>query len=151
MSANQHIITGGLHLTTKVSSSATYDTLTVCIGVIYCLSILFIQLITEIASWLLQRNNNSLAKSLATNHSPKKKGVNSTLSKSLTEEHHQSRTSEMSTATSKESCVASGLHKETTTVLKNTTNLQDGTLSLTLKTSKSKCLIQSRTRPAEMK
>ena len=32
----------------------TYDTLIVCIGVVYCLSILFIQLITEITSWLLR-------------------------------------------------------------------------------------------------
>ena len=124
-------------MTSKAKSIDTYDTLTVCIGVIYCLSILFIQLITEIASWLLRRNNSSLPKPLAMNPSPKKKGVNSTLPKSPTQERQQSRTTEISTAISTESCVASGLHKEPTTVLKTTTNLQDGTMSQTLKTSKS--------------
>ena len=119
----------------------TYDTLTVCIGVVYCLSILFIQLITEITSWLLQRNNNSSAKPLATNHSPKKKGVHSTQPMSTIDTPQQKTQrcplAEAPIATSAAPCVATGSLPEATTLSKRSLASKDGMMSQTLKTSKS--------------
>lgn len=119
----------------------TYDTLTVCIGVVYCLSILFIQLITEITSWLLQRNNSSSAKLLATNHSPKRKGVPSTQPMS-TIDTPQEKTQrcplvEASIETGVAPCVATGFLPEVATLPKRKLASKDGMMSQTSKTSKS--------------
>ena len=128
-------------MTTKVSSSETSDTLIVCIGVIYCLSILFIQLITEITSWLLQRNSNSLPKSLAMNHSLKRKGVSSTQPKSLTNCSQRETLCcpvlEASIETSVAPCVATGSLPEATTLPKRRRASTDGMMSQTSKTLKS--------------
>ena len=128
-------------MTTKVSSSVTYDTLTVCIGVIYCLSILFIQLITEITSWLLRRNNSSSAKPLATNHSPKKKRVRSTQPMSTIDTPQQKTQRcplvEASIETNVAPCVATGFLPEATTLPKRRLASKDGTMSQTSKTLKS--------------
>ena len=124
-----------------------YDTVTVCVAVVYILFTLLIQAI----SWLLQQNNNSLLKLSATNPSLVTKLNNSsnqklTMTQNLRDLRTKSLNPVVSTEIEKESIVTTGRQAEVTTPKKRRPTSKVGTTSRPSKTSKSGPSTQSASR-----
>ena len=113
---------------------SNYDTVTVCVAVVYILFTLLIQAI----SWLLQLNRNSWPTQLAMNPSLVTK-QKSNSNQSLTTIHKKAVSPSLvvSTRTSEECTATTGSQAAVTTVVKNSKTSKVGTTSRASKTSKS--------------
>jgi len=127
---------------------SNYDTVTVCVAVVYILFTLLIQAI----SWLLQLNRNSWPTQLAMNHSlVTKRKSNSNQKLTTIQNMTVSPSPVVSTRTSEECTVTTGSQAAVTTVVKNVKTSKVGTTSRASKTSKSGPSTQSASRQTNKK
>jgi len=123
------------------------DVMFVMIAIVYTLSILFFQFTLEILKWLFNPNKSLLPLRSVTPQSESKRAVSNSQSMQTSKTPRKAAsparaTSAVSAVAAKECSVASGFLQDVTTALKNPKILPGGTMSQTLKTSKSGPLTQ---------